>query len=425
MSDLENLYESIDQTNDADPQNLIAAFFQVIHFDVETNDENNKIKEKAIYGLGEIYQKLNQPEQIQELIVELRPLFTEMPNPKTAKIIRRLVDSLSKIDGSEQVAIEVCQDNIEWAKLGERNFLRLSLQTTLAQSFFQSKQYTQALDVIKGLLTEVKKLDDKGLLVEIHLLESRIHHSLSHIPKSKATLTAARTAANSIYCPPALQARLDMQSGTLHAEEGDYKTSYSYFFEAYENNISTAKSNSNWKSGSINCLKYMLLSKIMIGSPEEVNSLISGKLALQYAEDELTAMRSIAESHKNSSLTDFKTAIEEHKIELEEDPIIHRHLNNLYDTLLEKNLLQIIEPFSKIQISHVAFLIQLEQHVVEKKLSQMILDKKLPGILDQGNDCLIIYENEEEDQNFKTVLDTFGSLSEVVDSLYNRAARLF
>lgn len=54
-------------------------------------------------------------------------------------------------------------------------------------------------------------------------------------------------------------------------------------------------------------------------------------------------------------------------LELGNDPIIRNHLTALYDSLLEQNLLRIVEPFSKVEISHVATLVKLPTAQVEAK----------------------------------------------------------
>lgn len=54
-------------------------------------------------------------------------------------------------------------------------------------------------------------------------------------------------------------------------------------------------------------------------------------------------------------------------VELNNDVIIRNHLASLYDTLFEQNLLRIIEPYSRVEIAHVAQLVQLPTVQVEAK----------------------------------------------------------
>ena len=77
----------------------------------------------------------------------------------------------------------------------------------------------------------------------------------------QAALTSARTTANSIYCPPLLQAQLDLQAGAVNTDDKDYKTAYSYFFEAFEGLAQADDKDPR----ALRALKYMLLCKIMMG----------------------------------------------------------------------------------------------------------------------------------------------------------------
>ena len=116
------------------------------------------------------------------------------------------------------------KENIDWARGEKRMFLKQNLETRLIGLYYDIRAYRDALPLIETLLKELKRLDDKMILTEVHLLESKVNHAISNFPKAKASLTSARTSANAIYCPPLLQAQLDLQSGVLHAEDKDYTT---------------------------------------------------------------------------------------------------------------------------------------------------------------------------------------------------------
>ena len=66
-----------------------------------------------------------------------------------------------------------------------------------------------------------------------------------------------KTTAHSIYVVPLLQAEIDMMSGLIGADEKDYGTAYSYFYETFEGYRTL-----NDPTAGL-AFKFMLFSKIM------------------------------------------------------------------------------------------------------------------------------------------------------------------
>ena len=78
-------------------------------------------------------------------------------------------------------------------------------------------------------------------------------------------------------------------------------------------------------------------------------------------------MKAIATAYEHRSLEEYQEALEKHKAQLSDDPIIRTHLAALYDTLLEQNLVRVIEPYSRVEIDFVAEAVKQPVRTVETK----------------------------------------------------------
>lgn len=400
-----------------------AKYYEAIRSTFEGDDQNMKVKflqdqETAIVELGKLYQDQNSAVKLDELIRNSRDVLSSFAKSKTAKIVKTLVDDFDKIPDSLDPQILAIKECIDWAVENKLSFLRQQLQLKLSAKLYSKGLHQEGLTIITELLREYKKLDDKSSLVEVQLVESQIYHALRNIPKSRAALTSARTSANSIYCPTLLQAELDCQSGILNAEDKDFKTAFSYFYESFEG------FNSQNDNRAVMVLKYMLLTKIMLNLIDDVNTILGHKNVVKYQSRDIDAMKSIATAYANRSLKDFELSLATYSAELRSDQIIKNHFNSLYDNLLEQNLLKIIESYSVVEMSHISQTIGLNLQQVEGKLSQMILDKVFYGVLDQGNGWLIIYDQPRTDAAYESSLELVKNMSSVVESLYEKAASL-
>lgn len=397
----------------------LALYQQLSAMDADSGDLVKKMKGTAIVRSGALLARLGRTSEVLQLTKTARPFFKSIPKARTAKIVRDLLEAVGGVPDTLALQEKLCTDSIQWCTEQKRNFLRQRLETKHASLLMQLSRFDEALALLRRLQREVKKIDDKQLLVEINLVESRVQYHLKNSAKAKAALTTARTHANAIYVQPEVQADIDHQAGVLHAEERDYKTAYSYFFEAFEA-YHTMKDTQQATEN----LKYMLLCKIMMEKAHEVAATVGNKSMLVYAGPSVDAMLAVASAYKKRSLHDLEATLAKYKSELAEDPLVKCHTHDLMERLLEGNLCRIIEPYSRVEIAHVAALIKLPVKRVETKLSQMILDKKFHGILNQGKGELIMQEPLVEDQTYTNGLQVIKNMGDVVNTLFRRAKHL-
>ncbi|CAJ0581030.1 unnamed protein product, partial [Mesorhabditis spiculigera] len=399
------------------PHDLSKLFGQV-----NNSEADIKRKEDSIMELGNKLAANKQTHELRMMIENTRPFLLTLGKAKAAKLVRDLVDLCLMIEGQDgDIKVELCKECILWAEQQNRIFLRQTLQARLIRLYNDLDRYNLALTLANELVRELKKVDDKDLLIEVELEESKAFYHLGNIGRARSSLTGARTTANAVYVRPQMQAALDVQAGILHAaDKRDFKTAYSYFYEAFE-----AYDSTNQKKLALQALKYMLLCKVMLDLPEEAISLTQGKVARNYTNSEaVQAMKAIANASKDRSLKDFNSTFGHYRTELQMDPVIKKHFYELSERMLEKELCRLIEPYSCVQIDHIAKIIQLDRIMVEKKLAQMILDQKFHGSLYQQEGMLIVYSPEKPDTTYETALNSIHAFGGVLDALYQRASVL-
>jgi 26S proteasome regulatory subunit N6 len=438
--DVEDLLDLMDDAKVASPTDTIVLLKQIIE-STKNGSKATQIKEKGVYELTRAYCGQKQYSDIVTFL-ETSTFFQNVTKAKCAKVVRQILDIVCSLAPEQyDMQKEICLKIVDWCRREKRTFLRQRVESKLSSVLFAQNLFAEALTTIDRLLSELKKIDDKQLLVETHLMESKIHFGLRNVPKAKAALTASRTAANAIYVAPNLQASIDTMSGTIHTEEGDYNTAHSYFLEAFEQ-----LDQMNEKAQATPCLKYMMLCRILdsltktlklsakgaIGSNKtgpgkgalDIANLITSRQAIKYAGRDLEAMAAIAKAASDRSLVTYEKVLAEYSGELQSDLLIKHHLYVLQEQLLESNLIRIMEPYSCVELDHISRLMDLPLPTVEKKLSQMILDGKFQGILDQGKGHLIIYEESEKDKAMEKGLQVLESMDQVVTTLFERSKAL-
>lgn len=379
----------------------------------KASEETLKEMEETVLECAADLAKEKRTEDLLWTLTACRAVLPFLGKAKASRMLRTLLDLCLQTEEMKDRKIVLCNECIEWATSQKRTFLRRSLQARLIRLHNDNRSHTTALEMAGKLINELKKMEDRELLVEVVLEESKAAFALNNANKARTSLVMAKTVSNTAFMTPILQAAIDLQSGILAAEDNDFRTAYSYFYEAYEN-FSPLPATTN---ECIKTLKYMCLGKIVMDEPEQIKIVLSGKR--KYESVHLEAMKALGTAFEKRSLTLYHEANAKFGAELRSDVVIARHSARLYDKLLEKEVIRVVEPYDVVDLEHLVTRIGLPMAKIERSVSALILDGRIQGVLDQSTHTLTIYRPASSDTAYKKAVNLIHVLERIVDAQYS------
>jgi 26S proteasome regulatory subunit N6 len=418
MDEIFNLYKKVEDPDfigQDDVANQILSLSKKAEqeeYDQERQSKYYQIIRWTIDYLSQKYRENNDLKSYFNLISQIKEI-KNTNNTFLVKLIDKLIAKLKKRKDLLNDLVNISEEITKFCDETNNISMKSKIQTRLAEVYYIHENYSKALDICSKVIYDLKRYEDNLGLIQLLLLESKIYYATNGISKAKASLTSVKTLITKVYVEPKLQANIDMHAGILAAYEKDFNLAYSYFFEAFDVfNIPNKKK----RNKGLRAFQYMILCKIIGGHLEEVNNVVLSKQGKNYYGPEVEALRSIEAAVKEKSIKLLEDNIEKNK-QYFQDRVIKFHINNLHNDLLEKNLIKIIKPYSVVEIDFVAKSIGLNYQDVLNKLRQMILDKKINGILDQGKGSLIIYDVDMSNPYLDKSIETFKNLEKVVEAL--------
>ena len=418
MDEIFNLYKKVEDPDfigQDDVANQILSLSKKAEqeeYDQERQSKYYQIIRWTIDYLSQKYRENNDLKSYFNLISQIKEI-KNTNNTFLVKLIDKLIAKLKKRKDLLNDLVNISDEITKFCDETNNISMKSKIQTRLAEVYYIHENYSKALDICSKVIYDLKRYEDNLGLIQLLLLESKIYYATNGISKAKASLTSVKTLITKVYVEPKLQANIDMHAGILAAYEKDFNLAYSYFFEAFDVfNIPNKKK----RNKGLRAFEYMILCKIVGGHLDEVNNVVLSKQGKNYYGPEVEALRSIEAAVKEKSIKLLEDNIEKNK-QYFQDRVIKFHINNLHNDLLEKNLIKIIKPYSVVEIDFVAKSIGLNYQDVLNKLRQMILDKKINGILDQGKGSLIIYDVDMSNPYLDKSIETFKNLEKVVEAL--------
>ncbi|CAH1980559.1 unnamed protein product [Acanthoscelides obtectus] len=334
------------------------------------------------------------------------------------KSINSILDYISTSRNMEllQNFYETTLDALKDAK---NDRLWFKTNTKLGKLYYDRGDFNKLSKILKQLHQSCQTDDGeddlkKGTqLLEIYALEIQMYTAQKNNKKLK-TLYEQSLHIKSAIPHPLIMGVIRECGGKMHLREGEFEKAHTDFFEAFKNYD---------ESGSprrTTCLKYLVLANMLMRSG--INPFDSQEAKPYKNDPEILAMTNLVNAYQNNDIIEFEHILKQNRQNIMDDLFIREHIEDLLRNIRTQVLIQLIKPYTRIQIPFISRKLNIDVSEVESLLVSCILDNTIQGRIDQVNQVLFL-ERATLNQAKYSALDRWANqLNTLHSSIINKMA---
>lgn len=133
----------------------------------------------------------------------------------------------------------------------------------------------------------------------------------------------------------------------------------------------------------ITVLKYLVLSHMLMGS--DIDPFDSQETKPYKNKPEILAMTNLVGAYQRREVHEAEKILRENKETIMDDSFIRTHIDDVLKGLRTQYLIDLIKPYTRIELSFLSRQLNISTHMVEELLMSLILDGVIKGKIDQLN----------------------------------------
>ncbi|KAF2896941.1 hypothetical protein ILUMI_09235 [Ignelater luminosus] len=288
--------------------------------------------------------------------------------------------------------------------LKQNNNKRLWFKTNLKLGwlYFGKRDFKNVSMVIKELRKDSTlngKSDEnkaKSLLLEVNALEMQLFIEQKQLKKFKAlyeeslNIEVVLTNSDIIAIIKGKEC-----GGKMYLQEQQYEKACQDFYAAFKNYYISANSRK------IICLKYVLLTNMLTNS--EINPFDSPEARPYEDLPELVALKNLFLAYNANDIRLFDKILQQNRENIMNDSFIKEHIEELWDNIKVRMAVRLAKSYTKIRIPYVATELNVTSEEAEHILVKCILNGMILGKIDQVNQILIIFQQQDNSVKYQAL----------------------